>query len=109
MMFTADEIVGRSVRDSSGKLVGQATAWYQYPQDLDLPCGVAAVRTGRVIRSSHLVDLLNASVDDQNVAVSYPSALISTAPNHEPMIGNTLSHEHAAEVLAHYRASMTAA
>lgn len=109
MTYTEADIVGRSVRDSNGTVVGRATAWYQYPQDLDVSTGVAAVRTGRVVRSTHLVDLIDASVDDQNLDVAYPSGLISTAPNYTPMIGNTLGHEHAAAVLAHYRASMAPA
>ena len=71
--------------------------------------GVAAVRTGRLMRSTHLVDLIDASVDDQNLNVAYPSELIGTAPNYTPMVGNTLGHEHAAAVLAHYRASMAPA
>jgi hypothetical protein len=108
-MFTADDIVGCPVRDSAGSTVGRVTAWYQYPRDLGIPSGVAAVRTGRLARSTHLVDLMNADVDDQGLAVAYPTELISTAPNITPMAGNTLSSRHAADVLAHYRASLTPA
>jgi hypothetical protein len=109
MTYAEADIVGRSVRDISGTVVGRATAWYQYPQDLDVRSGVAAVRTGRLMRSTHLVDLIDASVDDQNLNVAYPSELIGTAPYYTPMVGNTLGHEHAAAVLAHYRASMAPA
>ena len=51
----------------------------------------------------------DAALDDRGLAVAYPRQLVTTAPNYQPMIGNTLSHPHAADVLAHYRASMAAA
>jgi hypothetical protein len=109
MDFSAEDIVGRPMHDNEGKLVGQVTAWYRYPPDLDVPCGAAAVRVGRMLRSTHLVDLLDVAVDARGIDVAYPAELINSAPHHAPMVGDTLSHEHAADVLAHYRASMTAA
>ena len=109
MVFIGDDLVGRPLVDRDGAFVGQVTAWYRYPADLDLPFGVAAVRIGRLIRSTHLVDLSDALLDEQALAVIYPAELIRTAPHHRPMVGNTLSPDHAADVLAHYRASMAPA
>jgi hypothetical protein len=109
MLFTADALVGRRMLDKDGEEVGSVTAWYRYPQDLNAEFGVAAVRTGRVLRSRHLVDLLDASLDEEALTVVYPAALIGAAPYHEPLIGDTLSDQHAADVLAHYRASMAPA
>jgi hypothetical protein len=109
MVFIGDDLVGRPLVDRDGAFVGQVTSWYRYPADLDLPFGVAAVRIGRLIRSTHLVDLSDALLDEQALAVIYPAELVRTAPNHRPMVGNTLSPDHAADVLAHYRASMSPA
>ena len=109
MLFNPQDLVGRQVFDHDGTVVGQATGWYRYPPDVDLPTGVAAVRTGRLPRSTHLVDLTDASVSERGVSVIYRQELITTAPNHPPMVGNTLSPAHAADVLAHYRASMASA
>jgi len=108
-MFIGDNLIGRPLVDRDGEFVGEVTAWYGYPADLDLPFGTVAVRTGRLIRSTHLVDLSDALLDEQALAVIYPAELIGTAPNHRPMVGNTLSPQHAADVLAHYRASMAPA
>lgn len=106
MIFTANDVVGRGVCDSRGRVVGRITAFYRYPSDLEAPWGVAAVTSGRVFKkSTHLVDLSDALIDDGVVVVSYPAEQIDSASSPRPVIGNTLTHEHAIEVLRHYRGS----
>jgi hypothetical protein len=109
MHFTADALVGRRMLDNDGRYVGAVTAWYQYPRYLNAAFGVVVVRTGRLLRARHLVDLLDATLDGDVLTVAYPAALIGAAPHHTPLVGNTLSDQHAADVLAHYRASMAPA
>jgi hypothetical protein len=103
MPFTAMDLDQRRLCDIGGRTVGQVTAVYQYPADLDAPWGVAAVTRGSIFRSTHLVDLYDASFDQDRVVVVYPLETIKEAPNYHAMIGNTLSEDHAAHVLAHYR------
>jgi hypothetical protein len=109
MSLISDSLVSRPLRDRHGELVGHVTAWYRYPQELDAPTGAAAVRTGRVLRTTHLVDLHDASLEGEAIVVIYPIDLITSAPNYRPLVGNTLSPHDAAAVLAHYRASMAQA
>jgi len=109
MVFDAEALVGRRVHDRDGKAVGVVTGWCRYPRELAAPAGAAAVVTGRILRSRRLVDLLDASLDDEVLTVVYPADLINSAPFHEPLVGNTLSDHDAADVLAHYRATMTPA
>jgi len=109
MQYTAEALVGCRMLDRDGRYVGAVTAWYQYPRDLNASFGVVVVRTGRLLRGRHLVDLLDAALDGDELTVAYPAVLIGAAPYHTPLVGNTLSDQHAADVLAHYRASMAPA
>jgi hypothetical protein len=103
MPFTAPDIDGRRLCDISGRVVGRVTAFYRYPPSLDAEWGTAAVTRGRVLTSTHLVDLYDARLAGDVVIVAYPLETIRQAPNHRAMIGNVLSDQHGAEVLSHYR------
>jgi hypothetical protein len=103
MPFTATDIDGRRLCDIGGRTVGRVTASYRYPADLDAPWGVAAVTRGSIFRSTHLVDLYEASLDEDAVVVAHPLETIKEAPNHHALIGDTLSDDHATHVLGHYR------
>lgn len=103
MFLTAKDVVGHRMRDMAGIAVGRVTAFYRYPSRVGATAGAAAVTHGRVVRSTHLVDLLDARLDGDDVIAAYPVALIRTAPNHPALIGDTLSDAHAAEVLLHYQ------
>lgn len=103
MLFTAKDAVGRRLCDRDGQTAGRVTALYRYPPELDAPNGAAAVTKGRIVRSTHLVDLRDALLDGDTVIAAYPIALIATAPNHQALVGDTLSDRHATEVLQHYR------
>ena len=103
MPFTPMDLDGRQLRDVGGRAVGQVTAFYRYPAELDAPWGVAAVTRGSIFRSTHLVDLYDASLDEDTVVVSYPLETIKAAPNYQALIGDTLSNDHATHVLSHYR------
>lgn len=103
MPFTANDVEGRRLCDIGGRAVGQVTAFYRYPADLDAPWGVAAVTRGSIFRSTHLVDLYDARLDADALVVAYPLETIKEAPNYQALIGDTLSDDHAAHVLGHYR------
>jgi hypothetical protein len=102
LLFTAKDVVGRRLCDRDGQPAGRVTALYRYPPELEAAEGVAAVTKGRIVRSTHLVDLRDALLDADTVVAAYPIALIATAPNHRALVGDTLSDRHAAEVLEHY-------
>jgi hypothetical protein len=106
MSLTANDVMGRRLRDKHGTVVGRVTAVVRYPTEVHATGGAAAVTAGRVMRSTHLVDLLDAVLDGDDLVVAYPAATIKTAPNHGAMIGDTLSQGHAAELLQHYRGSV---
>jgi hypothetical protein len=108
VFFTAKDVVGHRMRDKAGVAVGRVTAFYRYPPELSATSGVAAVTLGRILRSTHLVDLLDARLDGDEVVAAYPVALIKTAPNHQALVGDTLSDRHAAEVLQHYKGGVEA-
>jgi hypothetical protein len=104
MIFIADDVLGRHVSDSRGRAIGRVTAFYRYPTDLQAPWGVAAVTRGKVFKKpAHLVDLCEAQINDDGLVVSYPGEKIEAAPHYRPLIGDTLEHDHAVEVLDHYR------
>jgi hypothetical protein len=103
MPFTATDLDARRLCDIGGRTVGQVTAFYRYPADLDAPWGVAAVTRGSIFRSTHLVDLYDAVLEQDRVVVAYPLETIMRAPNYRAMVGDTLSDGHAAHVLGHYR------
>jgi hypothetical protein len=104
MPFTAMDLDQRWLCDIGGRTVGQVTAIYEYPADLDAPWGAAAVTRGSVFRKTHLVDLYDASFDQDRVVVAYPLEKIKEAPDYYAMIvGDTLSEDQAAHLLAHYR------
>jgi len=103
MIFIADDVLGRRLNDSSGRAIGRITAFYRYPTDLHAPWGVAAVTRGKVFKSTHLVDLCDAQIDDDVLVASYPSEKIEAVPDYRPVIGDTLARYHAVEVLDHYR------
>ena len=104
MIFIADDVVGRHASDVKGRPIGRVTAFYNYPTDLEAPWGVAAVTRGNIFkRSTHLVDLCDAQLDGDFLVVSYPNEKIDNAPYYRPLIGYTLAHYHAVEVLDHYR------
>lgn len=103
MFFTAKDVIGHRMRDRAGIAVGRVVAFYHYPPELGTTSGVAAVSLGRTLRSPHLVDLLDARLDGDEVVAAYPVALIGTAPNRRALRGDKLSDRHATEVLQHYR------
>lgn len=105
MLFTAKDVVGRRLCDRHGQPAGRVTALYRYPPELEAPGGAAAVTRGRIVRSTHLVDLRDAVLDGDTVVAAYPIGLIAAAPNHQAIVGDTLSDRHAAEVLEYYRGS----
>jgi len=109
MLFTAKDVVGRRLCDRDGQPAGRVTALYRYPPELEASEGVAAVTKGRIVRSTHLVDLRDALLDGDTVVAAYPIALIAAAPNHQALIGDTLSDDDAADVLQHYRSAASPA
>lgn len=102
MSIEARAAVGRRVHDSEGQPVGRITAVYRYAPGVNAPWGAAEVTHRRILRSLHLVDLRNATLDGDVVTVPHSRTTIYRAPDHQPMIGNTLSERHSAEVIAHY-------
>jgi hypothetical protein len=102
MLTPMDDLIGRELRDSDNQPVGKITAVYQYPTDLNAPWGAVAISQGLIRRSTHLVDLEQAALEDEAVRVPHTRQIISTAPNYPPMVGGTLADHHAADVRAHY-------
>jgi hypothetical protein len=96
------DVVGRRLCDRDGQPPGPVTALYRYLPELDASGGAAAVTKGRIVRSTHLVDLRDTSFDGDTVVAAHPIALISAAPNYQALVGDILSDRHAAEVLKHY-------
>jgi hypothetical protein len=103
MSFRTPDIIGRRLFDISGQMVGRVVAFYRYPAGLNAAWGTAAVTRGHIFSSTHLVDLHDARLAGDTVIVAYPRETIKAAPNHKAMIGDMLSDDHGAEVLAHYR------
>lgn len=103
MLFTAKDIVGRQLHDQSGRTIGRITAFYRYPTDFNAPWGVAVVTHGRLIRSTRLVDLQDAILDQDAIVAAYRADTINAAPNDPTLIGDMLADEHASQLRVHYR------
>lgn len=103
MPSTTPDLLGRELRDNDNRAVGKIIAVYRYPTDLHAPWGAAAVTHGHILKSTHLVDLQDAGLDDEAmVRVPHSSHTINTAPSYTPMVGDTLADDDAADVRAHY-------
>jgi hypothetical protein len=102
MPSSEHDLIGRELRDSGNRPVGKVTAVYRYPADLHAPWGATAVTHGLILKSTHLVDLQDADLDQETVQVPHTSHTINTAPSYSPIIGDMLADHHAATVRAHY-------
>ncbi len=102
MTVSAEPMIGRDLRDRDNRPTGKIRAIYRYPAELDMPWGVAAVVSGRLLRSMHLVDLKDADIDADGIRVPHPKATITSAPHFMPLAGDTLSEGHATRVRDHY-------
>lgn len=107
MRFTAEDVLGRRLRDRQGRTVGRISALYHYPAELNAPWGAAVVTYGLVRKSAHLVDLRDALIDDDTVVVAYPAEKIKAAPSYRPPFGDILADQHAIHILNHYREPAT--
>ena len=67
-----------------------------------MPWGVAAVASGWLMRTMHLVDLKNADIDPDGIRVPHNRQTITSAPHFTPLVGDTLSEGHATKVRDHY-------
>nr|WP_203716457.1 hypothetical protein [Asanoa siamensis]GIF75602.1 hypothetical protein Asi02nite_51200 [Asanoa siamensis] len=102
MTVAAEPMIGRDLRDRDNRPAGKIRAIYRYPTELDMPWGVAAVVSGRLRRSMHLVDLKDADIDPNGIRVRYERSTITSAPHFMPLVGDTLSEGHANKVRDHY-------
>jgi hypothetical protein len=103
MQYTANELLGRQVRDRVGRAVGRVTGLYRYPIQYESPWGVAEVTQGHLFPTVRLVDLHDAVFAANVLTVAYPAAAIDTAPSLTALISDTLSDRNAREVRDHYR------
>ncbi|GAA1882096.1 hypothetical protein [Asanoa iriomotensis] len=102
MTVSTEPLIGRDLRDRDNRPAGKIRAIYRYPAELDMPWGVAAVVSGRLLRSMHLVDLKDADIEADVIRVRYERATITSAPHFIPLVGDTLSEGHANQVREHY-------
>ncbi|SNT60245.1 hypothetical protein SAMN05421812_11248 [Asanoa hainanensis] len=102
MPVSVEPMIGRDLRDRDNRPTGKIRAVYRYPAELDMPWGVAAVVSGRLLRSMHLVDLKDADIEPDSVRVPHAKQTITSAPHFTPLVGDTLSEGHAAQVRDHY-------
>lgn len=103
-MLGKHDIMDRALCDRQGHAVGQVTAFYRYPEKFGAPWGLAEVTRRRMIfmKATNLVDLHDAVIQDGAVVAAYTTEVITSAPDHRPMIGNILTYADAADVLEHY-------
>lgn len=103
-MLGKHDIMDRRLCDRNGLAIGKVTAYYRYPNDFDAPWGIAEVTRRRMIigKTTNLVDLHDAVLQDGAVVAAYTIDTITNAPDHRPIIGNVLTDTDAAEVREHY-------
>jgi len=102
MSAPPESLTGRTLHDRDDRPLGRIQAVYRYPHELAMPWGAAAVVSGRIRRTIHLVDLQDATIGTSSVRVPYPRATITAAPHFTPLVGDTLAASHAERVVAHY-------
>jgi hypothetical protein len=87
MTVSAEPMIGRDLLDRDNRPSGKIRAIYRYPPELEAPWGVAAVVSGRLLRSMHLVDLKDADIESDAIRVPYERATFHPAGRRHALRG----------------------
>jgi hypothetical protein len=100
MQLVRSDVIGRTLRDRDGRVVGTVTDFYEYPAGSGDYWGAAEVTAGRLRKTRHLADLTNSRIDGTGLFAIHPVEAIRCAPH--PVIRGAMTAEQASSLLAHF-------
>jgi homospermidine synthase len=103
MRLVRSDVIGRTLRDRDGRVVGKLTDFYEYPPGSGDYWGVAEVAGRGRLRlrpARHLVDLTNSQLDGAALVAAHPMAAIRGAPR--VLVEGTMTAQQASSLIAHY-------
>jgi hypothetical protein len=100
MRLVRSDVMGRTLRDRDGRVVGTVTDFYEYPTDSGDYWGAAEVVVGRLRRTRCLVDLTNSRLEGAGLFAAHPAETIRSAPR-VPVRG-TMTAKQADGLIVHY-------
>jgi hypothetical protein len=104
MLLVRSDVIGRTMKDRDGQVVGTVTDFYPYPAGSGPYWGAAEVATGhhvlRLRATRCVVDLTNAQFDTPAIVVAHTLATIRCAPRLR--LERALTTAQANSLIAHY-------